>query len=153
MSTKKDGKVVALHLNVGHREPMRPVDRASFVAGEGIEGDRHSTAGEERQGYQVLLIDEETLTSLDLAPGLVRENVTTTGVAVAGLPAGARVALGDHVVVRISKECAPCSRMDEIRPGLREQLEGRRGMLASVERGGAVRVGDEVQVLAEASTP
>ena len=152
MSTDGNGTVVALHLNVAHRQPMRPVDKASFVDGKGIEGDRHSTTREERRGYQVLLIDEETLVSQALEPGVVRENVTTTGVALAGLPAGARVALGDQVVLQISKECAPCSRMDEIRPGLREELEGRRGMLASVEQGGSVRLGDAVRALAEAPT-
>jgi len=37
--------------------------------------------------------------------------------------------------------------MDEIRPGLQAQLEGRRGMLASVEQGGPVSVGDTLLVL------
>jgi MOSC domain-containing protein YiiM len=34
--------------------------------------------------------------------------------------------------------------MEEIRPGLQVEIEGRRGMLASVIRTGAVRLGDEV---------
>jgi MOSC domain-containing protein YiiM len=43
--------------------------------------------------------------------------------------------------------CDPCSRMDEIRPGLQEELEGRRGMLARVVQTGDVAVGDEIRLL------
>jgi MOSC domain-containing protein YiiM len=37
--------------------------------------------------------------------------------------------------------------MEEIRPGLQAELEGRRGMLASVVRQGSVAVGDSVKLL------
>jgi MOSC domain-containing protein YiiM len=43
--------------------------------------------------------------------------------------------------------CDPCSRMDEIRPGLQTELDGRRGMLARVVRGGEVAAGDEIELL------
>jgi MOSC domain-containing protein YiiM len=36
--------------------------------------------------------------------------------------------------------------MDEIRPGLREELNGRRGVLATVLNGGTLKVGDTVRV-------
>ena len=143
----EQGRVVALHLNVEHRAPMQPVDSITAVAGGGIEGDRHATVREDRLGYQVLLIDRETLESLDLAAGDVRENVTTAGTDLVSLAGGDKLALGSEVLLQISKPCAPCSRMDEIRPGLQRALEGRRGMLASVVSGGTVRVGDEIRVL------
>ena len=84
---------------------------------------------------------------LGLSAGQVRENVTTNGIDFASLAVGQRIALGGQIVLQISKPCAPCSRMDEIRPGLQQELEGRRGMLASVVEGGAVKVGDLVRVL------
>jgi MOSC domain-containing protein YiiM len=43
--------------------------------------------------------------------------------------------------------CDPCSRMDEIRPGLQAELDGRRGMLARVVRSGEVSAGDVVELL------
>ena len=147
MNPGAQGQVVSLQLNVGHREPMRVVDRAKFAAGEGIEGDRHATSRVERRDYQVLLMDEETLQALDLPAGVVKENVTTAAIDLASLSAGQRLALGEHVVLEISKPCAPCSRMDEIRPGLRSELEGRRGMLASVVQGGPVSVRDLIRLL------
>ena len=136
-----------MYLNVGHREPMKDVQDANFIAGQGIEDDRHASAKAERSDFQVLLMDQETLDALDLAPSVVRENVTTSGIDLSSLPSGRTVRLGDEVVLRISKPCPPCSRMDEVRSGLRQELEGRRGMLASVVEGGSVRVGDPVRSL------
>ena len=141
------GHVVSLSLNVGHRMPMQIVEDASFIAEKGIEGDRHATPRAERRGYQVLLIEHETLEAFGLAPGAVRENVTTTGVDLSALDTGQRLALGDGVVLEISKPCAPCSRMDEVRPGLQDELEGGRGMLAAVVEGGRVKKGDPVRVI------
>ena len=152
MSRSLSGQIVSLNLNVGHRQPLDFVENAEFVAGMGIEGDRHATDREERTGYQVLLMERETLDALELSIGDVRENVTTSGIELSALRAGQRLAIGERVVLRITKPCAPCSRMDELRPGLQRELEGRRGMLASVEHGGSVAVGDTVRVI-EAAQP
>jgi MOSC domain-containing protein YiiM len=43
--------------------------------------------------------------------------------------------------------CDPCHLMEEIRPGLQAELEGRRGMLARVVQTGSVAVGDELRLL------
>jgi MOSC domain-containing protein YiiM len=37
--------------------------------------------------------------------------------------------------------------MDELRDGLRAELEGKRGMLARVVEGGVIAVGDEIRLL------
>jgi len=121
---------------------MRPLQSASLVDG-GIEGDDHFSPGSIRQ---VLLIEQETLIRLGLSPGQVKENVTVSGLPLMGLASGTRLALGP-AEVEVTKECEPCSRMDEIREGLRVELVGRRGMLAKVVRPGVVRVGDPVSVL------
>lgn len=139
--------IVSLQLCVGHREPMSSVESASVIAGFGIEGDRHATGEGLRKARQVLLMDEETLEAFGLARGDVRENITTSGLDPTFLQEGQRLALGGQVVLQITGPCAPCARMDEIRPGLREELEGRRGMLASVDRGGTIRAGDAISML------
>ena len=144
-----DGTVTALHLNVGHRVPLKDVLRARFIPDQGVEGDRHSTGKPERRDYQVLVMDEETLGMLGLAAGDLRENVTTKGLNLTGMLPGEKLALGQEIILRLSKPCAPCSRMDELRPGLQQELEGRRGMLAVVERGGTLAVGDSARPLAD----
>ena len=141
------GEVVGLRVKLGRRQPMRQVEPMVFVAGSGIEGDMHFSDKPHLQGYQVLLMQEENLDALGLDQGVVSENVTTTGIDLQSLEGDTRLGLGDEVVLRISKECVPCGLMDDIRSGLQKELMGRRGMLAAVEEGGPVSVGDAVRVL------
>jgi MOSC domain-containing protein YiiM len=124
---------------------MRHVDSARVIAGLGIEGDAHAASEGPRTPRQVLLMDSETLDEMGLKPSQIRENVTTTGLAPGSIAAGQRLALGDDVVLEVTGDCAPCGRMDEIRAGLRERLEGRRGLLATVIEGGTMTVGDTVR--------
>ena len=152
MADSTQGSVVSLTINPGSRQPLDSVEQASFVTGHGIEGDRHYTDRENRAGYQVLLMDRETIEALGLSIGDVRENVTTDGIDLATLKPDQLVGIGSEVVLRVFKDCPPCGRMDELRPGLRSELLGRRGMLASVEHGGSASVGDAVQVLEAAQT-
>jgi len=144
-------EIISLQICAGHREPMNPVDSATFIEGFGIEGDRHAVKSGARTVRQVLLMDEDTLEGFGLGIGQVRENVTVRGIDLHEVPAGQRLALGDDVVVEITQFCAPCERMEEVRPGLREELFEQRGMLATVISGGAVNVGDQVQVVESAS--
>ena len=153
MTSKPGAQIASLHICVGHREPMRAVDTANLVAGFGIEGDRHATSEGIRTARQALLMDAETLNGFGLAHGETRENITTSGIELGSLPSGRRLALGDKVVLEITGHCAPCARMDEIRPGLKDELEGRRGMLTSVVQGGTIKVGDAISVLESAATP
>lgn len=146
MTTVHNGRVVSLRLCVGHRESMRQVDAATLTTGFGIEGDRHATRDVARAGRQVLLMDEETLQDLSLERGDVRENISVSGMDLAVMASGHRLMLGNDVVLRVSEHCAPCARMDELRPGLRAELEGRRGVLASVEQGGTIKPGDLITV-------
>ena len=146
-------EIISLQICVGHREPMNTVDSARFIEGFGIEGDRHAVKSGARTVRQVLLMDEDTLEGFGLGIGQVRENVTVRGIDLHEVPAGQRLALGDDVVVEITQFCAPCERMEEVRPGLREELFEQRGMLATVISGGAVNVGDQVQVVESASVP
>ena len=152
MTSNQQAKIVSVQLCVGHREPMQTVESANVIERHGIEGDRHATSEGVRMARQVLLMDEETLESFGLSHGQVRENITTSGIELKTLEEGSKVALGDDVVVRITGHCAPCSRMDEIRPGLRQELEMQRGMLGYVVQGGTIKVGDGVRVLEGAPT-
>ncbi len=137
------GVVVALQTCPGHRKPMQRREAVEALTALGLKGDIHALAESTRQ---VLLIDQETLQDLGLMPGQVKENITTVGLAVAQLKPGQRLRVG-KAVLQITVACAPCGRMDEIRPGLQEELRGRRGMLARVVEGGEIRVGDLIDLL------
>ena len=146
MSQANEGSVVSMRLNVGSRKPMKEVDSARVITGQGIEGDRHLKEDGSRSRRQILLMDRETLGDFSLDDGIIRENITVVGMDFASLEAGDRVSIGEDVVLEITGECEPCARMDEIRSGLRHELDGRRGMLAYAENGGLISVGDVISV-------
>src|SRR3982074_3219249 len=112
---------------------MQLVRRANVIEGLGIEGDKHASAAAKRQ---VLLADKEALDAVGVLPGTIKENVTLEGVDVMQLSAGSRLRLGRSAVLEITAVCEPCFRMDEIREGLQQAVEGRRGMVARVVQGG-----------------
>ncbi len=138
------GMIVSIQRFPGSRRPMQPVNPARIIHDFGLEKDHHARAGSERQ---LLLIEEETLQSMNLRIGEVRENLTTRGIDLTGLENGSILQVGSEVRLRITKPCLPCSRMDEIRAGLQRELEGRRGVLARVESGGSISVGDPIRIL------
>src|SRR3990172_10845462 len=125
---------------------MREVEGVMAVADRGFEGCRHSRTGSRRQ---VLLVESETLESFGLAPGQVKENITTRGVRLNDLAAGQRLGLGQSVL-EVTGPCEPCARMDEIRMGLQQELHGRRGILCRVVEGGRILRGDAIQVVGAA---
>src|SRR5712692_4742816 len=84
--------IVSLQICPGHRAPMQFSNALRAIEGFGLEGDRHAYANGTRQ---VLFIDEETLTRLGLQPGIVKENITTRGIALKTLAEGARLRVGD----------------------------------------------------------
>ena len=61
-------------------------------------------------------------------------------------PIGQRLRAGD-AVFEVTMVCDPCERMDAIRPGLRTELECRRGMLARIVAGGELAVGDTLELV------
>jgi MOSC domain-containing protein YiiM len=121
--------------SVGH-------ERRRAIAGQGLEGCAHANPPKR----EVLFVSREHLDSVGVEPGAIRENITVEGVDVEQWPIGQRVAAGD-AEFEITMVCDPCHRMDELRAGLRAELEGKRGMLARVVESGEVAVGDEVHEL------
>ena len=142
-----EATVVGLRLCVGSRDPMKIVDDATVITGEGIEGDRHRRADGRRTQRQILLMDRETISKFDLRDGDVRENITVEGLDFSALKDGDKVAIGSEVILRITGDCEPCSRMDELRDGLKDELDGQRGMLAFAEKGGIISNGDSLSLI------
>jgi MOSC domain-containing protein YiiM len=137
------GTIRHLYLKVAHSQPMQPVDEVVAVERRGLDGDLNFGF----RKRQVLLIEAETLADFGLVPGQVRENVTVEGIRLAGLPAGTRLQFGP-AVLEVFSDCAPCRMIEDIRPGLRREIAGRRGTLCWVVTGGTVRRGDLIRVLA-----
>jgi MOSC domain-containing protein YiiM len=117
-------------------------ERRQAIAGEGLEGCAHANPPKR----EVLFASLEHLESVGVEPGAIRENLTVEGADVQTWPVGQQVRVGD-AVFEVTMVCDPCQRMDDLRPGLRAELDGKRGMLARVVEDGEVAVGDEIELL------
>lgn len=73
------------------------------------------------------------------------ENVTTEGLDVDGLAIGQRLRLGE-IALEVSAVCDPCEQIEALRPGLRAEMQGRRGMLCRVLTGGTLQRGDVIEL-------
>jgi len=121
--------------------PMEELREARILADFGLEGCAHAQPGRSRQ---VLLVDRETLEAMELRPGVLWENITTDGLNVNSLQIGQQLRIGE-ARLEVTMVCTPCNQMERIRPGLRKELWGRRGMLCRVLEGGIIRAGDPIE--------
>ncbi|OGL65440.1 MAG: molybdenum cofactor biosysynthesis protein [Candidatus Tectomicrobia bacterium RIFCSPLOWO2_12_FULL_69_37] len=165
------GVVTAVSRSAAHTFSKPNRESIRLLAGLGIEGDAHLGERVKHRSRvkrdpsqpnlrQVHLIHAELLEELraagfEVSPGEVGENVTTRGVDLLGLPAGARLRLGGSAVVEVTGLRDPCSQLDRFRPGLMAAVLGRgaggnlirkAGVMAVVLAGGEVRPGDPVRV-------
>lgn len=124
-------------------------------AGKGIVGNLRYFARRSRSGgfskRQVSLIEREMIAEhaamlglQTVAPGTVRSNIETFGVDLVAL-VGKQVEIGTATLFFYEPR-TPCSKMDEICPGLRNLMEdGRQGVMAQVIRSGRIQVGDAIR--------
>jgi MOSC domain-containing protein YiiM len=117
-------------------------ERVLAVESEGIEGCAHANPPRR----EVLLASKEHLDVVGVVPGAIRENVTVEGADVQTWPVGQRVRVG-RALLEITMVCDPCQRMDDLRPGLRTELDDKRGMLAHVVESGEIALGDRIELL------
>jgi len=142
-----------------------------LIAGLGVEGDAHLGATVKHRSRvardpsqpnlrQVHLIHAELLDELrpagfEIAPGVMGENVTTRGIDLLALPAGAVLRIGAEAAVQVTGLRNPCAQLDGVAPGLmaavldREadgSLVRKAGVMAIVVAGGIVRPGDVIGV-------
>lgn len=158
--------VVSVGRAAGHAFSKPTCDDIRLLAGIGVEGDAHAGATVKHRSRvaanplepnvrQVHLIQEELLRELDLEPGTLGENVTTSGIDLLALSAGARLHLGDEAVVQLTGLRTPCVQINRYRKGLMKAVslkvdEGavlRGGAMAIVLSTGTVRPGDPVRVV------
>ena len=116
-------------------------DRVQALEEQGLEGCAHARPGTGR------CCSPRPSISMRLALSTAASARTSrSGDDVHTWPVGQRLRVGG-AEFEITMVCDPCSRMDEIRPGLQQELDGRRGMLARVVQGGEVAAGAEIELL------
>jgi MOSC domain-containing protein YiiM len=153
----RPGRLTWIGLRTERRGGIAIVDAVRLSPEEGLMGDRYGgrtdLAGQGGK-RQVTLIAAEDLAAVAaflgrpesvLPPELVRRNLVVQGLNLTALK-GRQLAIGDDVVLEITGECHPCSRMEEVLgEGGYNALRGRGGLTARVLAAGEARVGDLVR--------
>ncbi len=166
------GVVTAVSASAGHTMTKPNAGAIRLLEGLGVEGDAHSGETVKHRSHvrrdpskrnlrQVHLIHSELHDELaaegfaGLRPGQMGENVTTSGIDLLALPAGARLRLGDDAVVEVTGLRNPCKQLEGLQSGLMAAVLDRdadgglvrkAGVMAVVLSGGEVRPGDPIRV-------
>lgn len=146
------GRIFSINISAQKGEPKKPVRSASLKEDFGILDDAHAGPGGSRQ---VSLLAVEAIekieasrgpSDIDFQPGIFAENITTEGVDLARLKIGDKLIVGEDAVLRISQIGKDCPRPCRIGRSLGECLMPKRGIFATVEKGGAIKVYDRIRV-------
>lgn len=140
-------KVKAVCISEKKGTMKHPVDSIELKIDHGIVGDAH--AGNWHR--QVSLLADESVEKMrskfpDIPVGAFAENILTEGLCLYELPVGAKLRVGDVLleVTQIGKEChADCA----IRQQVGDCVMPREGIFTIVLEEGAVKAGDEIEVL------
>lgn len=136
-------KLASLSLRPPGSAAPQAVDRLTLTTGVGIDGDRHRDPASPRQ---LLLASSATYAGFNLAPHALRENLLLD-TPIDALPSGTVLQIGDEVQVRLMFACEACGRLDLHGANVAARIGARRGVLARVVQGGAIRTGDTVRDL------
>ena len=137
---------------------VRPIKRGALVEvpavavtiEKGLENDHYSKTDGNRM---VTLIQAEHLQVVasimgieNLDPKLLRRNIVIAGINLLALK-DQMVRIGDEVLLLVTGQCHPCSRMEEnLGAGGYNAMRGHGGMTAKVLRGGSIKIGDRVKM-------
>ena len=147
------GIIAGIARHARPRGPMEVLDRVTISVASGLDGDfRGAVKPGGRGRRQVSLIEradwDAAMADLggDHHWSARRANLLVEGLDLPQVE-GARVRIGE-VVLMITQECDPCSRMEEVEPGLKAALtpDWRGGVLTKVISGGDIAVGDKIEV-------
>lgn len=144
------GTVRWIGLRPGPRQDVQAVDSVVVDPETGLIGDHYKGRSKTRQ---VTLIQEEHLEavgkllqrSAPLEPQGTRRNIVVAGVNLQAFRKQ-QFTVGE-VVLEMTGDCAPCSRMEEnFGPGGYNAMRGHGGICARVIKGGTIHLGDPVRL-------
>lgn len=145
---KTIGSVCSLAIRPARAAPPLPVDAVQALAGLGLDGDLHADRMSPRQ---VLLAGAGVYADHAIGARALHENLLID-VETAQLASGTVLRIGEDVLLRLMFQCESCGQLDAQQAGLSRALGRRRGILARVLAGGAIRPGDPVRDLGVAAS-
>ena len=164
-------RVVSVNQTAAHSFSKSAALHINLIAGHGVEGDAHCGVTVKHRSrvardplqpnlrqvhlMHTELFDELATKGFAVVPGDLGENITTSNLALLGLPTGTLIGLGESAVVELTGLRNPCAQLDRFLPGLMAATLGRSpqgelirkaGVMGVVICCGLVRPGDLVKV-------
>jgi MOSC domain-containing protein YiiM len=148
------GTLAGIARHARPKAPIEVLDHAQVTIDGGVNGDFRGAVKPGGRGRRQVTLMERC--DWDAAMGDLdrdipwqerRVNLLVDGLDLPQSP-GAALRIGADVLVRVTGECDPCSRMDTIAPGLKAALtpDWRGGVTATVISGGEIALGDEIRI-------
>ena len=142
-------EVIAVCTSKKKGTKKQPVAEIMLQEAYGVSGDAHADCQTHRQ---VSLLADESVDSMrargfELNVGDFAENITTRGIDLKALPVGTRLTVGSDTLLEISQIGKECHAACAIRKQVGDCIMPREGVFARVIRGGAIRAGDNIEVL------
>lgn len=144
-------EIVSTNLSEKTGVAKTPVaDGVVMEPGSGVRGDAHAGRNPARQVSLLAIesIERMKAAGAAVAPGAFGENLTTRGVNLPALPIGTLMRCGE-TLLRVTKIGKTCHTRCAIFEQVGDCVMPREGIFVSVESGGRIRPGDEIQILEE----
>lgn len=142
------GRIVSVNISKDKGEKKHNVGRCMLVQDSGLKDDAHA-------GFmhrQVSLLAAESIAKIkekgiDVGCGDFAENLTTEGIELFTLPVGAKLKVGEGVVLRVTQIGKECHARCAIFQQVGDCVMPREGIFAEVLTEGEVKIGDGIEVM------
>ena len=143
-------KIIAVCRSDQKGTKKQPVGHGILKEDYGLDGDAHAECCTHRQ---VSLLARESIAKMrergfDVGPGNFAENLTTEGIALASLPIGTLMSVGEEVLLEVSQIGKDCHAKCAIFREVGRCIMPKEGIFAKVIRSGVVKDGDRIEAKA-----
>lgn len=166
-----NGRVISVNKLPTHNLSKEPVSAIQLITGIGVEGDAHAgktvkhrsrvkqdpTQPNLRQVHLIHseLFDELATQGFMIQPGMMGENITTTGIDLLALYRGTQLHIGPEAIIEITGLRNPCNQLNGLQEGLMQalvftndqgQVVRKAGIMGVVLQGGWIKADDGIRV-------
>ena len=148
---QKIGQILSLSISKYHGIPKFPISSV-VVGNRGFVNDVHSS----EPGRSISIVAKEVLDlmnlklGINLKAGFLAENITTIGLGdLSDLEPGCMIKIGDRVILQVSEQNKPCSKINIYHKLLVKSIHGKRGVLCEVNAGvgETLKPGDKIEII------
>lgn len=138
-----------VEVSISNKKGVRKdnIPEGFLIENFGLKDDAH--AGDWHRQVSLLAIESiEKIKAkgLDVGPGDFAENITTIGVNLVELPIGAKLKIGDEILMEVTQIGKECHNRCAIYYQAGDCVMPREGIFAKVLKGGKIKKGDPIEV-------